>query len=1212
MQNDIRIHLAANEQQQSDIEIKHASALQKRFQANLAAFARCIPNIANTIQTRGLISKSIFVDKNGCTNIVDVASGTSFYHFDVDNEIAKQCEQLSLHSVLLDVQANSASTPKYLNSFDDFTRYTNTLNEQLLSSQIDALVVFGLGKATHVQALIEQSQAPHVLIYEHNWEYFLCSLYCTDWYLILEQAERHQRQLYFQVGQSEFSLQEDIAELIEVFDVRNTLFFKHYNESHFDIVMRELRGGNLSILQQANYPEQSTPFQEWIPAWTPSFCISDWQRASSDSERFTANFEAFEKYFENIATTYKDYQSEVWEPIVHRQTGQVNLFNKKHNTIHMTEQVRTQAEAICTHFKRYPNQDGLIFGYESDKLKHYLHNTFIRRANTILINQKNEKGALPEQVKALILFGIENGYVLESLLDSTEIDNVFLCEPNPDFFYASMFAIDWAKILQNIDENEKRIYLNVGEAGTAIYTDLNKQFLTVGAHLLADAYFFQTYENQILSRVIKDLRDQLKITFSLTENFDHVLYGIEHTKYALQQSIPAMAAEPHKLISKDVKALPLFVVGNGPSLDNNIQLVKDYREQILVVSCGTALQALHSYGITPDFHAEVEQCRATFDWASRINDPAYLKSITLVSVNGIHPDTCGIYKDTLFGFKQGESSANSATSIFGPEKFAFLERAYPTVTNLAVNFFLKLGFNQLYLLGVDLGFVDYNKHHSSQSGYFENGKQIYDYQDNLAKSLPVKGNFRDLVYTKAEFNISRMMMEQVLSQYKVDCYNLSDGVFIEGTQALMDDAVLILNPPIDRQACYHDIKNAFIVVQSDVRAAYKAAFSQQILNEQIHCLQEICSQSIDDKASIELIISKCRELMHENMAMGRSLFVYYFFGSLNNLCATLNKALMSEDESQALDNASRILGYWSRFTEDALLMINQDEFLFDTSSSFSEKREAPRIVNQRADAVVFNTQLMAYLNAQKDQRFSLYSVLPEGYASEYCLIFISSLSDVDQTMSIFSQLEHSQLEQQKEVKVLLVYTDASLFNPLHQKVSMALQGKDLPPHLCMLYLPLWTSLAKLTKIEQGYEPLIDYEEASAFLLARLEDIERFTHMIFRARFDESGLIRANNDKEDEYLSDASDYLASRFAPLLSIKYAYSFKRYIGFITNFGLTKNSGSVENTAPKSSMLDALENRGLYIPRELEPYELLGEWYKTQQGIEIRSHIEEHFNSV
>jgi len=460
MQNDIRIHLAANEQQQSDIEIKHASALQKRFQANLAAFARCIPNIANTIQTRGLISKSIFVDKNGCTNIVDVASGTSFYHFDVDNEIAKQCEQLSLHSVLLDVQANSASTPKYLNSFDDFTRYTNTLNEQLLSSQIDALVVFGLGKATHVQALIEQSQAPHVLIYEHNWEYFLCSLYCTDWYLILEQAERHQRQLYFQVGQSEFSLQEDIAELIEVFDVRNTLFFKHYK------------------------------FQEWIPAWTPSFCVSNWQRASSDSERFTANFE-------NIATTYKDYQSEVWEPIVHRQTGQVNLFNKKHNTIHMTEQVRTQAEAICTHFKRYPNQDGLIFGYESDKLKHYLHNTFIRRANTILINQKNEKGALPEQVKALILFGIENGYVLESLLDSTEIDNVFLCEPNPDFFYASMFAIDWAKILQNIDENEKRIYLNVGEAGTAIYTDLNKQFLTVGAHLLADAYFFQTYENQI-------------------------------------------------------------------------------------------------------------------------------------------------------------------------------------------------------------------------------------------------------------------------------------------------------------------------------------------------------------------------------------------------------------------------------------------------------------------------------------------------------------------------------------------------------------------------------------------------------------------------------------------------------------------------------------------------------------------------------------------
>jgi len=254
----------------------------------------------------------------------------------------------------------------------------------------------------------------------------------------------------------------------------------------------------------------------------------------------------------------------------------------------------------------------------------------------------------------------------------------------------------------------------VGEAGSALFSDINSQFLVAGPHLLADTYFFQSYDNDVLARVVKDLRDQLKITFSLSENLDHAMYGIEHTKYALHHKIPAMAANAPSLISNKVRRLPLFIVGNGPSLDNNIEIVKAYRKQILVVSCGTALQALHRYGITPDFHAEVEQCRATFDWTSRVNDPEYLKSITLVSVNGIHPDTCNIFKEALFGFKAGESSCSSAISIFGKERFSLLNKAYPTVTNLAVNFFLKLGFTNLYLLGVDLGFVDYNMHSSSK------------------------------------------------------------------------------------------------------------------------------------------------------------------------------------------------------------------------------------------------------------------------------------------------------------------------------------------------------------------------------------------------------------------------------------------------------------------------------------------------------------------
>lgn len=1199
MQNDIRLHLAHNEQQQSDIESKLAHTLQESFERNIQAFLNHIPSLGQRLEQSPLSTTSIFVDKRAQTNIVDVHTGKTFYHFNVDAEIEKQCDNWATHSVLVKlpkqeqdpVEANSQKSVNAIKDFKDFASRTTALDKQLAHCNVDAMVVLGIGKGHHLPILLSKAQCKNIVIYEPSWERFQCSLYCTNWHHIFTQAAASQTRIFLQVEQNASALHADLAELQSAFEIQTALVFKHYNEPSFDALMHQLRAANTSLLTLPVQQDSTLGFENCLPHWTPSFAPADWQPVTKEHARFKNNLAAFKRYFGDIHDKFCGYEANAWEPIEHRKTKAINLYNRYSGVIHCIEDAKLHATAIAGHCKRYPNQDGLIFGYESDKLKHYLHNTFIRRANTILANQTNQKGELPQNIKSLILFGLETGYALQTLLEDTNIDNLFICEPNPDFFYASLFAINWASLLHNIDDDEKRIYLNIGEAGSALFTDINSQFLAAGPHLLADTYFFQGYENQALMRVVKDLRDQLKITFSLSENLDHAMYGIAHTKYALHHKIPAMAANAPKLISKNVKQLPLFIVGNGPSLDNNIEVVKAHREQILVVSCGTALQALHRYGITPDFHAEVEQCRATFDWTSRVNDPEYLKSITLVSVNGIHPDTCGIFKDALFGFKAGESSTSSALSIFGSNGFATLKKAYPTVTNLAVNFFLELGFINLYLVGVDLGFVDYNKHHSSKSGYFENGKQIYDYQDNLAKSLPVKGNFRDTVYTKAEFNISRQMMEQVLSDFKADCFNLSDGVYIQGSVPLNDDDVLIANKQIDRRACLNSIKEAFVVLDVDVCDLYQRAFSLSIFNDQVSKLKALCRQDLSSKQDVEALIDSCRELIKDNIVLGKSLFIYYFFGSLNNLCATLSKALMSDNESSSLDHAREILCYWQRLVEDAELMANQTGFLFDISSSFSEKREAPRIPSEVIQTIVFTPLLANYLHRAKEQRLAILSKAPTHWCAQKSIVFISCLADMQQ----FLRLSDEPAFGASSMPMLVVYTDARLFKSLHDKLL-----HKLPRNACLVYLPLWVPPLRQDNVAQGYEPLTDRQEGIHFLLARLNDAAHFTHMVFRSRFDETGLIRAYSNKEDEYCSDAVDYLAINLGPLLSTKHAYSFKTYVGF------------VECEHPEPTMLDRLDNRGLYIPRALEPYELLGQWYKMPQAVEIRSHLQEHVQSV
>ena len=89
------------------------------------------------------------------------------------------------------------------------------------------------------------------------------------------------------------------------------------------------------------------------------------------------------------------------------------------------------------------------------------------------------QGALPSVIKSLIIFGLGQGVQLEKLLDEYDVEKLFLVEPNRDFFYASLFSIDWSAILQKIDEREGRLYLNIGDDGTHLVKDILRQFQTI-------------------------------------------------------------------------------------------------------------------------------------------------------------------------------------------------------------------------------------------------------------------------------------------------------------------------------------------------------------------------------------------------------------------------------------------------------------------------------------------------------------------------------------------------------------------------------------------------------------------------------------------------------------------------------------------------------------------------------------------------------------
>jgi hypothetical protein len=356
------------------------------------------------------------------------------------------------------------------------------------------------------------------------------------------------------------------------------------------------------------------------------------------------------------------------------------------------------------------------------------------------------------------------------------------------------------------------------------------------------------------------------------------------------------------------------------------------------VSCGTSLQVLRKNGIAPDFHAEIEQNRTTFDWAARVGDFEFLKNVSLISCNGIHPDTCDLYKDVLIAFKEGESSTVSTLKVLGEDKFETLKFAFPTVTNFALNFFIKLGFNQLYLIGVDLGFANTDDHHSKQSGYYdEKGNPFYDYAERNNISLVTPGNFRTTVFTKQEFKIARIVMEQSLASSKVDCYNTSDGAKIAGSMSLpLDDILLLLNNS-DKQSCLANMRNNCFAVKPkvDFIRQYKKVFSEQTLRKEMSMFRQRIAEPVDNFEQAELLI-ETQKTMYQH---SDSLLFYLLYGTVNYANVVLNKVAYSLNDGHfSSSNFNQARELWLKYY-DKISSAAQKRFSeFDSSTSFTGQR----------------------------------------------------------------------------------------------------------------------------------------------------------------------------------------------------------------------------------------------------------------------------------
>jgi hypothetical protein len=958
----IKLHLNENEVLQDENDKKLASHIYTTHKANINAFQRNIPSLMPKVQAPSLSSYSLFINKYGETNIVNYDVGRTFYGFHPEQEVIEQLAKFQQHCPEISVtdhppiskDSSKNSWPK--TSINTLESMQVRHQQSPLPYEIECLVVLGCGLGIHLLSLLKQHKIRNLVIYEPEMQYFQCSIMATSWQDIFTLTKEQGTALFLQLEKDGRDIIDDINELIEHCSISSFHLYKHYNHPVFNSMEKDLTERSWVDITKTGFSVNSTENHlDYLPIWTTNIDLDTHSLLVKQNDIFSKNIQAFEKYFPEIYKEYKQYKPQKWLPIANAE-GEVNLV--KIDGLHTWYGKSPKHDCVLNfeNFSEQPNKDGLELGYKGTKLAHYIHYQFVKETEALLNDAEEEEeeekeAALPDNISSIIMFGVGVGYQLEKLVHDHTVEKLFICEPNPDFFYASLFAIDWLNIFETVEQSNSRIYLNIGDDGTDLFKDLLSQFASIGPYILNSTYFYQSYYNASLNPAIKQLREQLQVMISMGEYFDHAYYGIAHTKEAMKRKIPILNANPANKLGYENKEVPIFIVGNGPSLDTSINAIKEWQGQVIVISCGTALQALHKHGIIPDFHADIEQNRTTFDWAVLIGDLDYLKNITLISCNGIHPDTCELYKDVLIAFKEAESSTLCALEVLGRENFEVLQNAYPTVSNFVCDLFSKIGFTSIYLIAIDLGFVDVKYHHSKSSGYYQkDGQETYDYAISANTSLIVPGNFRPSVNTKYEFKVARQVIEQVIQQKpkSQSFYNCSDGARIQGTVPLRPNELLIVTTKHQKQQTVEQLKTVVFSTNNIVNyiEKFEQTYSHEILTKELKDFETFLKQEVNCTEDVNSLIKTQRKMLVASYENGNSLFYSYFYGTVNYVNAMLVKLNGPKNKTPHLNpNIAVILEHWLNTLKSIGKLVSCTEPQFDHSSFNKRKRES--ILNRR-------------------------------------------------------------------------------------------------------------------------------------------------------------------------------------------------------------------------------------------------------------------------
>lgn len=491
------------------------------------------------------------------------------------------------------------------------------------------------------------------------------------------------------------------------------------------------------------------------------------------SVTYNHNMAVLEKEMPDVYKYYQNYSPQNTH-LIFDENGFVNLLSndqlvyQDNPLLEINKQVDHFIQAPM-HYK-YQIEEGGTFDFEHERVLRGIVNkrkSDVDRGEPYNLTQH-------EEIDFIAFMGSGLGYHLESLFQNFKIRSALVYEPDPDCFYATLHTIDIKKLIEGCRQNGGQLTLKIGGDSSGFVNEIASIFIQQGYFNIARLCLYRHYMSDKTYDAFKKVSELAYRYVSSWGFCEDEITSISHTLTNISElKFPSILATAKSNNRKQ----PVFIIGNGPSLDASYDYLRKNRSSAVYLSCGTALKPLLENGIVPDAHIEMERVASLYKWIDKIGHKEKLKEIDIICLNTVYPKVLKLFKQAHLLLKPNDAGTTFIQNYIS-EKYSEVYNCNPTVTNAASSAAVAMGFKNLYLFGVDYGFKSEEHHHSKDSLYYSDNKAL-DFS-KITGTLEVDANFGGTVLTNNAFDNSRAALERLLvANSSVSCVNTSDGAKIK-------------------------------------------------------------------------------------------------------------------------------------------------------------------------------------------------------------------------------------------------------------------------------------------------------------------------------------------------------------------------------------------------------------------------------------------------